>query len=117
MNQNPRRNRQESGHNGLDSGRADETSPFAVSSTPPRFSNTEGLSLDQDIGAHSHGFSIRRLRFASGVAAPAQDWLPAAGLRLCREGVEPSRSLRKVSGHIAIPLSGSYPVAMESCNP
>jgi hypothetical protein len=27
-----------------------------------------------------------------------QDSLPAGGLRLCREGVEPSGSLRKVSG-------------------
>ena len=30
--------------------------------------------------------------------APMQDSLPAGGLRLCREGVEPSGSLRKVSG-------------------
>ena len=30
--------------------------------------------------------------------SPMQDSLPAGGLRLCREGVEPSGSLRKVSG-------------------
>src|SRR5450755_1062548 len=40
-----------------------------------------------------------------------QDSLPAGGLRLYREGVEPSGSLRKVSGYIAILLSRTYPVA------
>jgi hypothetical protein len=40
-----------------------------------------------------------------------QDSLPAGGLRLYREGVEPSGSLRKVSGYIAFLLSRIYPVA------
>jgi hypothetical protein len=40
-----------------------------------------------------------------------QDSLPAGGLRLYREGVEPSGSLRKVSGHIPILLSRTSPVA------
>src|SRR5271154_4607473 len=40
-----------------------------------------------------------------------QDSLPAGGLRLYREGVEPSGSLRKVSGHISILLSRTSPVA------
>jgi hypothetical protein len=40
-----------------------------------------------------------------------QDSLPAGGLRLCREGVEPSGSLRKVSGYISILLSRTSPVA------
>jgi hypothetical protein len=40
-----------------------------------------------------------------------QDSLPAGGLRLYREGVEPSGSLRKVSGYIAILLSRTSPVA------
>src|ERR1700722_17943612 len=40
-----------------------------------------------------------------------QDLLPAGGLRLYREGVEPSGSLRKVSGYISILLSRTSPVA------
>ena len=40
-----------------------------------------------------------------------QDSLPAGGLRLYREGVEPSGSLRKVSGYISILLSRASPVA------
>ena len=39
-----------------------------------------------------------------------QDSLPAGGLRLCRAGVEPAGSQRKVSVHV-IPLSRAYPVA------
>ena len=37
---------------------------------------------------------------------PAILRLPAGGLRLCREGVEPSGSLRKVSNHIHPPFQG-----------
>jgi Putative transposase len=40
-----------------------------------------------------------------------QDSLPAGGRRLYREGVEPSGSLRKVSGYISILLSRTSPVA------
>src|SRR5229473_7749767 len=40
-----------------------------------------------------------------------QDSLPAGGLRLYREGVEPAGSLRKVSGYISILLSRTSPVA------
>jgi Putative transposase len=40
-----------------------------------------------------------------------QDSLPAGGLRLYREGVEPSGSLRKVSGYITVLLSRTSPVA------
>src|SRR6516225_8866020 len=40
-----------------------------------------------------------------------QDLLPAGGLRLYREGVEPSGSLRKVSGLHSILLSRTSPVA------
>src|SRR6266849_8366456 len=43
--------------------------------------------------------------------SPMQDSLPAGGLRLYREGVEPSGSLRKVSGYITILLSRPCPVA------
>jgi hypothetical protein len=84
-------------------------------STPPPAFQHRRPRLAPDIEARSHGFSIRRLRFAKiSVAAAAQDWLPAGGLRLCREGVEPSGSLRKVSGHMSVPLSRSCPVAMET---
>jgi hypothetical protein len=40
-----------------------------------------------------------------------QDSLPAGGLRLYREGVEPSGPLRKVSGYIAFLLSRISPDA------
>src|SRR6185312_4241895 len=43
--------------------------------------------------------------------SPIQDSLPAGGLRLYREGVEPSGSLRKVSGYISVLLSRTSPVA------
>ena len=43
--------------------------------------------------------------------SPLQDSLPAGGLRLYREGVEPSGPLRKVSGYISILLSRTSPVA------
>lgn len=39
-----------------------------------------------------HGVSARCLRFKRSVTGPLQDSLPAGGLRLCREGVEPSGS-------------------------
>src|SRR3954468_21874649 len=58
------------------------------------------------------GFSTRCLRFARDVAAArarlASGWL----VGLCREGVEPSGSLRKVSerSHVIL-LSRAYPVA------
>src|SRR5208337_609274 len=42
---------------------------------------------------------------------PMQDSLPAGGLRLYREGVEPSGPLRKVSGHIFLLPSRTCPVA------
>ena len=45
-----------------------------------------------------------------------QDSLPAGGLRLYREGVEPSGSLRKVSGYITVLLSRTCPVARIVCN-
>ena len=45
-----------------------------------------------------------------------QDLLPAGGLRLYREGVEPSGSLRKVSGYITVLLSRTCPVARIVCN-
>ena len=59
----------------------------------------------------THGFSIRCLRFTNSVAAAharlASGWLA----RLCREGVEPSGPIRKVSVLHSIPLSRAYPDA------
>src|ERR1700757_1798039 len=49
------------------------------------------------ISGLTRSFGTCCLRFTRGVAAHVQGSLPAAGLRLCREGVEPSGSLRKVS--------------------
>src|SRR5208337_3891818 len=48
--------------------------------------------------------------------SPMQDSLPAGGLRLYREGVEPSGSLRKVSGYVSILLSRTSPVARVDMN-
>src|SRR5271166_562053 len=45
-----------------------------------------------------------------------QDSLPAGGLRLYREGVEPSGPLRKVSGHISLLPSRTCPVASRICS-
>src|SRR5271165_6300607 len=45
-----------------------------------------------------------------------QDSLPAGGLRLYREGVEPSGPLRKVSGHISLLPSRTCPVASGICS-
>ena len=42
---------------------------------------------------------------------PCKNSLPAGGLRLYREGVEPSGSLRKVSDQFIILLSRACPVA------
>src|SRR5208337_5520480 len=75
----------------------------------PRPTQTEGLS-GYIISRLTQGFSIRCLRFTSAVAA-AHARLPAGGLRLYREGVEPSGSLRKVSGYIALLLSRISPDA------
>ena len=96
-----------------DPGRADEASPMAASPTPPPvFQHRRPQRLPRFRGSLTrlqHPPSTLHVR----VAASVQDWLPAGGLRLCREGVKPPGSLRKVSGHIDIPLSRSYPVAME----
>ena len=64
-----------------------------------------------EISGLPRGFSTCCLRFTSGVATThaklASGWLA----RLCREGVEPSGSLQKVSDHILVPLFWIYPGA------
>ena len=63
------------------------------------------------ISGLSRGFSTCCLRFKNGVATThaklASGWLA----RLYREGVEPSRSLQKVSDHTLVPLFWIYPGA------
>src|SRR3954466_8534947 len=84
----------------------------------PRAQHDEGFSGHM-ISRLRQGFGTRCLRFASGVAAArarlASGWL----VSLCREGVEPSGSLRKISerSHVIL-LSRAYPVASwGACSP
>jgi len=49
------------------------------------------------ISGLTRSFSTRYRTLQACVAANLQGSLPAGGLRLCREGFEPSESLRKVS--------------------
>jgi hypothetical protein len=88
-----------------DPGRADRISPWRSCRCCPRSTQAEGLN-GYIISRLTQGLSIRCLRFTSDVAAPVQDSLPAGGLRLYREGVEPSGSLRKVSGYIPFSFPG-----------
>src|SRR5215469_18528803 len=79
---------------------------------PPLIPTTKA-SNDEHFGAHSRSFGTccptLRVSHYHSRARLASGWL--AGLY--REGVEPSGSLRKVSGHMAILLSCS-PDAMRS---
>ena len=71
----------------------------------PRASSVSMISrLTEPLSPHAVYASRRALPHAM------QDSLPAGGLRLCRAGVEPAGSQRKVSVHV-IPLSRAYPVA------
>jgi hypothetical protein len=76
----------------------------------PRFADSEGFSVSV-ISGLLRGFSTCCLRFKNDVAIThaklASGWLAC----LCREGVEPSGSLRKVSDHVFIPLSWTSPGA------
>ena len=99
-----------------DPGRADKTSPVAVlPAPPPAYPNRRPqrvYNLEANTGLQ-HPLSTlheRRRRL------PCKNVLPAGGLRLYREGVEPSGSLRKVSGYITVLLSRTCPVARIVCN-
>jgi hypothetical protein len=74
------------------------TSLTVSSVLPPRFPRRR-LQRLMNFGALSRGFGTRCLRFKNGVATVparlASGWLAS----LCREGVEPSGSLQKVSDH------------------
>src|SRR3954469_144242 len=94
-----------------DPGRIRGPSPTRSHRCCPRAQHDEGFSGPM-ISRLPQGFGTRCLRFASGVAAArarlASGWL----VSLCREGVEPSGSLRKISerSHVIL-LSRAYPVA------
>src|SRR5689334_21604566 len=94
-----------------DPGRISGPSPKRFHQCCPRAQHDEGFSGHM-ISRLRQGFGTCCLRFASGVAAArarlASGWL----VSLCREGVEPSGSRRKVSGrsHVIL-LSRAYPVA------
>src|SRR3954465_981783 len=94
-----------------DPGRISGPSPKRSHRCCPRAQHGEGFS-GHLISRLPQGFNTRCLRFARGVAAArarlASGWL----VGLCREGVEPSGSRRKVSGrsHVIL-LSRAYPVA------
>src|SRR4051795_10573055 len=101
-----------------DPGRISGPSPTRSHPCCPRAQHDEGFSGHM-ISRLRQGFGTRCLRFASGVAAArarlASGWL----VSLCREGVEPSGSLRKISerSHVIL-LSRAYPVASwGACSP
>jgi hypothetical protein len=75
-------------------------------------SGTTKASNDRDFGAHSRSFgtcsSTLRVSCRHSRARLASGWL--AGL--CREGVEPSGSLRKVSDHMVVVLLSCHPDAI-----
>ena len=78
---------------------------LAVTSMLPPLPETTKASDDVDFGAHSRSLGTcsptLRVSCCHSRARLASGWL--AGLY--REGVTPSGSLRKVSGHMVIPLS------------
>ena len=82
-----------------DPGRAEMSSPLTGTSVLPPLPTWRRLQR-HFISGLTRSFGICYLRFTRGVAARMQGSLPAGGLRLCREGVEPSGSHRKVSGYI-----------------
>src|SRR5437868_4020736 len=94
-----------------DPGRADKTSPMAVLPTPPpaypnrRPQRVHNLEANTGLQHPLSTLHERRRRL------PCKTRFRLAGLRLYREGVEPSGSLRKVSGYITILLSRTCPVA------
>ena len=71
----------------------------------PRATQAEGLN-GYIISRLTQGFSIRCLRFTSDVAASHARLASGWRARLYREGVEPSGSLRKVSGYIPFSFPG-----------
>ena len=89
-----------------DPGRTGRTSPLSVLSMLPPDPTRRRLPREHDFEAQFRA-SVSAA-YASRVTSPPpmQGSLPAGGLRLCREGVEPSGPLRKVSGYIPFPFPG-----------
>jgi hypothetical protein len=80
-----------------DPGRTEKTSPISILSMLPPHPTKRRLQHSHDLVAKMNGFSTRCLRFTNRVASAharlTSGWLAS----LCREGVEPSGLLRKVS--------------------
>jgi len=89
-----------------DPGRADKTSPFVVLPTPPPAYPNRRPQLAHNIEANFRASASAVYASRVALPPPMQDSLPAGGLRLYREGVEPSGSLRKVSGYIPFSFPG-----------
>lgn len=79
-----------------DPGRANVSSPLSDTLMLPPLSIRRGPRRYL-ISGLTRSFSTRYRTLHACVAAHVQGSLPASGLRLCREGFEPSGSLRKVS--------------------
>src|SRR5215212_4686587 len=94
-----------------DPGRISGPSPKRSHRCCPRAQHGEGFSGHM-ISRLPQGFSTRCLRFARDVAAARARLTSGWPVGLCREGVEPSGSRRKVSerSHVVL-LSRAYPVA------
>ena len=76
----------------------------------PQAQHTKGVVDLHDFEAYRAASPPAVYASRQPLPAAVQDSLPAGGLRLCRAGVEPAGSRRKVSVHV-IPLSRAYPVA------
>jgi hypothetical protein len=66
--------------------------------------NTPKAPTEHDLEAQPRASVSAAYASRTALPPPMQGSLPAGGLRLCREGVEPSGSLRKVSGYIRPPF-------------
>jgi hypothetical protein len=87
-----------------DPGRTDGTSPFAVPLMLPPGPTRRRLQHAHDIGAQPRALVSAAYASRAALPSPMQGSLPAGGLRLYREGVEPSGPRRKVSGYIRSPF-------------
>ena len=87
-----------------DPGRTGRTSPFAVLPMLPPADQHRRLQRGEDIEAQPRALVSAAYASRAALPPPMQGSLPAGGLRLCRGGVEPPGSLRKVSVYIHPPF-------------
>jgi hypothetical protein len=87
-----------------DPGRIDRPSPVAVLSMLPPVPTRRRLQREPNLGAQPRALISAAYASRAALPLPMQGSLPAGGLRLYREGVEPSGPLRKVSGYIHPPF-------------